>query len=110
LVDERLPASEIPPLHHHLHPSDADGLAITGEAQAILQARPTGAGPSPHVLTNTPELQAVEHLGGVTDLPEHGADATKPRVPGRGRHPMPVLKVEKEDPDCEILWQQHQWQ
>jgi len=35
LVNERLPAGDIPPLHHHLHPSDADGLAITGEAHAI---------------------------------------------------------------------------
>jgi len=106
LVNERLPAGDIPPLHHHLHPSDADGLVITGEAQAILKARPTDAGTLPHVLTNAPELQAVEHLGGVADSPEHGTDTTKPRVPGRGRHPMPVLKVEKEDPDDEILWQQ----
>ena len=109
MVDERLPAGEIPSLHHHLHPSDADGLAITGEAKAILEARPTDAGPPPHVLTNAPELQAAEHLGGVANPPEHGADVTKPHVPGRGRHPMPVLKVEKEDPDDEILWQQHQW-
>ena len=78
-------------------------------AQAILEGRPTDAGPPPHVLTNAPELQAAEHLRGVADPPEHGADAMKPRILGRGRHPMLVLKVEKEDPDDEILWQQHQW-
>ena len=110
LVDERLPAGEIPSLHHHLHPSDADGLAITGEAQAILEARPTDTGPPPHVVTNAPELQAAEHLRGVVDPPEHGTDATKPRILGRRCHPMRGLKVEKEDPDEEILWQQHQWQ
>ena len=67
---------------------------------------PTDAGPPPHVLTNALELQEAEHLGGVTNPPEYGTDAMKPRVPGKGRHPMPVLKVEKEDLDDEILWQQ----
>ena len=38
LVDERLHAGGVPPLHHHLYPSDADGLAITGEAKVILEA------------------------------------------------------------------------
>ena len=71
-----------------------------------LEVRPLDIGPP---RTNVLERQATEQLGGVADPPEHGADATKPRVPGRGRHPMPVLKVEKEDPDDEILWQQHQW-
>jgi len=110
LFDERLPTGEILPLHHHLHPSDANGLAITGEAQALLEARPTNTGPPPHILTNVPELQAAEHLGGVTDPPEHGAYPMKTREPGRGRHPMRVLKVEKEDPEDQIFWQQHKWQ
>jgi len=109
LVDERQPGGVIPPCHQHLHPSVAYGLAITGEVQALLEAQPTNTVPPPHVLTNALELQAAEHLGGVTDPPEHGADATKPRVLGRGPHPMPVLKVEKEDLDDEILWQQQQW-
>jgi len=71
-----------------------------------LEVRPLDIGPP---RTNVPERQATEHLGGVADLSEHGADMTKPREPLRGRHPMRILNVEDEDVEDQILWQQHQW-